>query len=108
LDINLDPIENLLIVTSPVAQAMDAIAAAAAEGKLHPAGIWADPPGQRIYTQGLNHKRSLAAVVIPVNVAMAIHAALQATKDTEVGRGLDAKLAAFRDEAGAPVEDGGK
>jgi hypothetical protein len=106
VDISLDAIENLLVVVSPVCLAVDQIAAAANEGKTHPAGIWADPPGTRIYTQNLNHKRQLAAVIIPANVAIAIREAMAATKDTDIGRALDAKLAAFRDEA--PTVDGGE
>ena len=107
MDLELNPVENLLVASSAVAVAIEAVKAAAEQGQLHPAGVYADPPGQRIYTQGLNHKKQLVAVVIPIGVAIAIRNALATTKGTEVGNALDAKLAAYNAEQEAPSAAGG-
>lgn len=105
MELSLNPIENLLVTVAPMATILQTVADQASSGKTHPMGVYADPPGRKIYTSGLEHQKQLVGIVLPIAAAVAIVKAVEETKATDIGKDLMAKLAEFNGTQAAEEAD---
>lgn len=91
IQIDLTPIEAVLITASKIAAIAAQGIAAAKAGHLHPNGVYQDHKGRVISGPSVSQRKDLVAMVVPIALLYELHIALGTTVGTPEGAALAEK-----------------